>query len=75
MDRGLKLYDKFLASSRIYNSIEALEMTGRCLEFMSKHRRKYRFTEKMIVKEERRIKRFINLVKKKPKRFALMRYN
>jgi len=58
MDRGLRLYDKFLASSRIYDSIEALEMTGKCLEFMNKHRRKYRFTEKMIVKEERRIKQF-----------------
>jgi len=58
MDRGLRLYDKFLASSRIYSSIEALEMTGKCLEFMSKNRRKYRFTEKMIVKEERRIKQF-----------------
>jgi hypothetical protein len=35
-------------------------MTGKCLEFMTKNknRRKYRLTEKMIVKEERRLKQF-----------------
>ncbi len=52
MNRGLKLYDKFLAGSRIYTSVEAAEMTGRCLEFMCRNRRKFRFTEKMIVQEK-----------------------
>jgi hypothetical protein len=70
MNRGLKLYDKFLAGSGKYTSVEAAEMTGRCLQFMTKNRRKYRFTEKMIIQEEKRLKRFINLVKKKPKKPA-----
>ena len=68
MNRGLKLYDKFLASSRIYTSVEAAEMTGRCLEFMCRHRRKFRFTEKMIVQEEKRLDRYITQVGKKPKK-------
>ena len=68
MNRGLKLYDKFLASSRIYTSVEAVEMTCKCLEFMNRNRRKFRFTEKMIRQEEKRLKRFISQVKKKPKR-------
>ena len=59
MNRGLKLYDKFLASTRIYTSVEAAEMTGKCLEFMCRNRRKFRFTEKMIVQEEKRLKRYI----------------
>ena len=68
MNRGLKLYDKFLASSRIYTSVEAAEMTGRCLEFMTRNRRKFRFTEKMIVQEEKRFMRYVTQVKKKPER-------
>lgn len=68
MNRGLKLYDKFLASSRIYTSVEAADMTGRCLEFMTRNRRKFRFTEKMIAQEEKRFKRYIIQVKKKPKK-------
>ena len=68
MNRGLKLYDKFLASSRIYTSIEAAEMTGRCLEFMTRNRRKFRFTEKMIVQEEKRLDHYITQVGTKPKR-------
>ena len=68
MNRGLKLYDKFLASSRIYTSVEAADMTGRCLEFMTRNRRKFRFTEKMIAQEEKRLKRYIIQVKKKPKK-------
>lgn len=68
MNRGLKLYDKFLASSRIYTSVEAAEMTGKCLEFMSRNRRKFRFTEKMIVQEEKRLMRYMIQVKKKPKK-------
>jgi len=58
MNRGLKLYDKFLAGSRIYNSVEAAEMTCKCLEFMNRNRHKFRFTEKMIRQEEKRLKRF-----------------
>lgn len=68
MNRGLKLYDKFLASSRIYTNVEAAEMTGRCLEFMTRNRRKFRFTEKMIVQEEKRLECFMSRVRKKPER-------
>jgi hypothetical protein len=56
-------------------SVEAAEMTCKCLEFMNRNRRKFRFTEKMIIQEEKPLKRFTKQLRNSKVELRIKRNN